>query len=173
MARPKRSRAPGRPRTAARLAAVQVLYQAEHAGISPETALDEFVRHRVAGVKAAPLAESAVEEGRAPGAHVPLLAAIVRGWAVNAEAIDGAIAAALAKDWPMERLDPVLRALLRAATAELFDASGAPARAVINEYLDIAHGFFSGEEPRFANGVLDRLARLMRPREFEQDQAGA
>jgi N utilization substance protein B len=73
----------------------------------------------------------------------------------------------------MERLDPVLRALLRAAAAELFDASGAPARAVINEYLDIAHGFFAGEEPRFANGVLDRLARLMRAQEFEQDRAGA
>lgn len=173
MARPKRPVPSGRPRTAARLAAVQALYQAEHAGISPETALDEFVRHRVAGIEAAPLAEAQVEEGRAPGAHVPLLAAIVRGWATNAEALDAAIAAALAKDWPMDRLDPVLRAILRAAAAELFDASGAPARAVINEYLDIAHGFFSGDEPRFANGVLDRLARLMRAQEFEPDRAGA
>lgn len=173
MGRARRSAPPGRPRTAARLAAVQALYQAEHAGISPETALDEFVRHRVAGTEAAPLAEAAVEEGRAPGAHVPLLAAIVRGWAANAEALDAAIAGTLAKDWPMERLDPVLRALLRAAAAELFDAAGAPARAVINEYLDIAHGFFAGEEPRFANGVLDRLARLMRAQEFEPDRAGA
>lgn len=172
MGRTKRS-PPGRPRTAARLAAVQALYQAEHAGISPESALDEFVRHRIAGIEAAPLAQAAVEEGRAPGAHVPLLAAIVRGWATNAGALDAAIAAALAKDWPMERLDPVLRALLRAAAAELLDAAGAPARAVINEYLDIAHGFFSGEEPRFANGVLDRLARLMRADEFEPDRAGA
>jgi N utilization substance protein B len=173
MARAGRTAAPARPRTAARLAAVQALYQAEHAGISPEAALDEFVRHRVAGTDAPPLAEAALEEGRAPGAHVPLLAAIVRGWAQNAAALDAAIAGALAKDWPMERLDPVLRAILRAAAAELFDAAGAPARAVINEYLDIAHGFFSGEEPRFANGVLDRLARLMRAQEFEPDRAGA
>lgn len=156
----------GRPRTAARLAAVQALYQAELAGASAETVLDEFVRHRVGGQDAAPLAARALDEGAAPGADVPLLARIVRGWAVNAETIDRVVSAALAEDWPLQRLDPVLRALLRAAAAELHDAKGAPARAVINEYLDVAHGFFGGEEPRFANGVLDRIARTLRAAEF-------
>ena len=61
----------------------------------------------------------------------------------------------------------MLRALLRAGAAELSMPDGPPARVVINEYLDVAHGFFDGDEPRMANGVLDRLARLLRPREFE------
>lgn len=166
MARPASQGGRGRPRTAARLAAVQALYQAEQAAVSPETVLDEFVRHRVVADGPADFAEAALEEGRIPGADVPLLAAIVRGWARNAEMLDRAIAATLAEDWPMQRLDPVLRAVLRAAAGELFDSSGAPAKVIINEYLDIAHGFFSGEEPRFANGVLDRLARTMRASEF-------
>ena len=65
-----------------------------------------------------------------------------------------------------QRLDPVLRALLRAAGAELFAADGPPAKVVINEYLDVAHSFFSGEEPRLANGVLDQIAHHLRPTEF-------
>jgi N utilization substance protein B len=156
----------GRPRTAARLAAVQALYQAEHGGISPETVLDEFVRHRVGGVAGEPLAAGPLDDGAAPGADVPLLARIVRGYAVNSETLDAVVTATLAEDWPLARLDPVLRALLRAAAAELFDAKGPPARAVINEYMDVAHGFFGGEEPRFANGVLDRIARTLRGAEF-------
>jgi N utilization substance protein B len=161
-----RSAQPGRPRTAARLAAVQALYQAEHAGAPAEAVLEEFVRHRVGGQEGAPLAAGPLDEGGAPGADVPLLARILRGWAANAETLDRVVAAALAEDWPLARLDPVLRALLRAASAELLDAKGPPARAVINEYMDVAHGFFAGDEPRFANGVLDRIARTLRAAEF-------
>jgi N utilization substance protein B len=76
------------------------------------------------------------------------------------------IVQALPETWPMARLDPVLRALLRAGAAELWMADGPPAKVVINEYLDVAHGFFAGEESRLANGVLDRLAHLLRPAEF-------
>ncbi len=112
-ARPARKGRPpasaGRPRTAARLAAVQALYQAEHAGISPETVLDEFVRHRVGGVAGEPLSAGPLDDGAAPGADVPLLARIVRGYAVNAEALDAVVTATLAEDWPLARLDPVLR----------------------------------------------------------------
>jgi N utilization substance protein B len=146
-----------RPRTASRMAAVQALYQIEQTGSPPETVIDEFVRHRLAAAPA---------DGGAPGADVPLFARIVRGHAQSAPALDDAIAATLAAGWPMARLDPVLRALLRAASAELFAADGAPARVVIDEYMDVAHGFFGAEEPRFANGVMDRLARTMRPAEF-------
>ena len=81
--------------------------------------------------------------------------------------VDTAIAAHLSDKWTIERLDPVLRALLRAAAAELWAGGDTPARVVINEYMDIAHGFFDGEEPRFANGVLDALARQMRGGEFQ------
>ena len=69
-------------------------------------------------------------------------------------------------DWPLARIDPVLRALLRAGAAELSMADGPPAKVVINEYLDVARGFFTGPEPGMANAVLDRLARLLRPAEF-------
>jgi len=147
-----------RPRTASRLAAVQALYQIEQAQAPAEAVIDEFIRHR--------LSEGALAEGSAPGAQVPLFTKIVRGWAGQAEALDATIVASLAEGWPMARLDPVLRALLRAAAAELFDAEGAPARVVIDEYLHVAHGFFGAEEPRFANGVMDRLARTMRAHEF-------
>jgi N utilization substance protein B len=61
----------------------------------------------------------------------------------------------------------VLRALMRAGGAELTMADGAPARVIINEYLDVAHGFFDGDEPKMANGMLDHLARQLRPKEFE------
>lgn len=147
-----------RPRTASRLAAVQALYQLEQAGGPADPVIDEFIRHR--------LVADPVADGGVPGADVPLFAAIVRGWAGRAEALDSAIAAALAEGWPLARLDPVLRALLRAAASELFDAAGAPARVVIDQYLEVAHGFFGPEEPRFANGVMNHLARSLRPAEF-------
>jgi N utilization substance protein B len=76
------------------------------------------------------------------------------------------LVAALPEAWPLPRLDPVLRALLRAGGAELWLSDGPPAKVVINEYLDVAHGFFHGDEPRMANGVLDRMAHLLRPAEF-------
>jgi N utilization substance protein B len=148
----------GRPRTGARVAAVQALYQSEHTGESAEAVIQQFLSHRIGG---------GYEEGGVPEADRPLFGTIVRTAAKNAERLDGLIARHLDADWPLMRLDPVLRALLRAACAEFAEGGGQPpARVVINEYLDIAHGFFGGEEPRFANGVLDALARALRPEEF-------
>jgi N utilization substance protein B len=144
--------------------AVQALFQAEQAGTSPETVIDEFVRHRLGELPGS----GGFENGRVPDAHVPLFARIVRTVAQQQDQLDGMVAASLSADWPMERLDPVLRALLRAGAAELWMSDGPPARVVINEYLDVAHGFFDGDEPRMANGVLDRLAHLLRPGEFQQ-----
>jgi N utilization substance protein B len=148
----------GRPRTGARFAAVQALFQTEQSGESAEAVIDQFVRHRIG--------QPGFEEGGVPQADVPLFTAIVRAAAQHAEALDSLIAAHLAAGWPMNRLDPVLRALLRAAATELHRPEEPPARVVIKEYLDIAHGFFEGEEPRFANGVLDAIARHLRPAEF-------
>jgi transcription antitermination protein NusB len=73
---------------------------------------------------------------------------------------------ALPDDWPLTRIDPVLRALMRAGAAELSMVDGPPAKVVISEYLDVARGFFTGPEPGLANAVLDRLARTLRPAEF-------
>ena len=148
----------GRPRTGARVAAVQALYQSEQTGESAEAIIQQFNAHRIGG---------GYEEGGVPEADRPLFGTIVRTAAKHGDRLDGLIASHLDPDWPMARLDPVLRALLRAACAEFAEGGGQPpARVVINEYLDIAHGFFGGEEPRFANGVLDALARALRPEEF-------
>jgi N utilization substance protein B len=156
-----------RPRTAARLAAVQALYQVDQTGSPPEAVMQEFIRHRLS-VPAAPGADFAagIAEGETPTEAVPLFIAIIRGWATRAEALDASIAAALAAGWPMHRLDPVLRSIFRAAASELFDAEGAPARVVLDEYMDVAHGFFGPEETRFANGVMDTLAHRLRAQDF-------
>jgi len=152
----------GRARTASRVAAVQALFQSEQAGDNPETVIDQFVRHRLG----APPEGDGFEDGRVPDAEVPLFSRIVRAASRDQNRIDTLIAEALPADWPFARLDPVLRAVLRAGGAELAMADGPPTRVVINEYLDVAHGFFTGDEPGMANAVLDRMARALRPAEF-------
>ncbi len=157
-----------RPRTASRVAAVQALFQSEQGGESAEAVIEQFVRHRL-GEMPGPehLGGGGFEEGRVPDAHVPLFGRIVRTAVLQQDRLDSLIVAALPAEWPLGRLDPVLRALMRAGGAELAMDDGPPSRVVINEYLDIAHGFFQGEEPRMVNGMLDRLARDLRPHEFQ------
>ena len=150
----------GRPRTGARVAAIQALFQSDQGGESAETVIDQFVRHRLGPDG------GGYEDGRVPQVDVPLFTHVVRGVANDGDMLDGVISAHLARDWTVARLDPVLRALLRAAAFEFSSSTEPPARVVINEYMDIAHGFFGGEEPRFANGVLDALARHLRGPEF-------
>ena len=151
-----------RPRTASRVASVQALFQAEQAQESPETVIDQFVRHRLGALPGT----DGFDDGRVPDADVPLFTRIVRTAAQRQEALDRMITDALPQEWPLARLDPVLRALLRAGGAELAMPDGPPVKVVINEYLDVAHGFFTGDEPGLVNGLLDRLARTLRPAEF-------
>ncbi|MDQ2802630.1 MAG: transcription antitermination factor NusB [Pseudomonadota bacterium] len=159
--RPPRSRA----RTASRVAAVQALFQSEQAQDNAESVIDQFVRHRLGELPEGP-GGGGFEDGRVPQAEVPLFARIVRTAVAQQDTIDRMLVEALPADWPLARIDPVLRAVMRAGGAELAMSDGPPAKVVINEYLDVAHGFFIGDEPRMANGVLDRLARLLRPAEF-------
>ena len=151
-----------RPRTASRFAAVQALFQSEQAQTSPETVIDEFVRHRLGELPGT----GSFEDGRIPDALVPLFARIVREATQQQDRVDALLAETLSADWPLARIDPVLRAVLRAGVTELLMGDGPPAKVVINEYLDIARGFFDGDEPRMANGVLDKLARQLRAGEF-------
>ena len=153
-----------RTRTAARVAAVQALFQSEQAPENPETVIDQFVRHRLGSTEAS----GGFENGRAPDAHVKLFARIVRTAVENQDRLDSLLVEALPAEWPLARLDPVLRALLRAGGAELAMPDGPPSRVVLNEYLDVAHGFFDGDEPKMANALLDRLARALRPKDFAQ-----
>ena len=151
-----------RTRTASRVAAVQALFQSEQGPENPETVIDQFVRHRLGELPGL----GGFEDGRIPDAEVPLFGRIVRSAVQQQDTIDRMLVEALPEDWPLARLDPVLRAVLRAGGAELSMSGGAPAKVVINEYLDVARGFFSGPEPGLANAVLDRMARLLRPGEF-------
>ena len=157
--------APTRPRTGSRVAAVQALFQSEQGGDNSETVIDQFVRHRLGAVPGQ--AAESFEDGRVRAVEVPLFGRIVREAVARQDTIDAMLAEALPPQWPLNRIDPVLRAVMRAGGAELMMEGGPPARVVISEYLDIAHGFFVGEEPGMANGVLDRLAHLLRPAEFE------
>jgi len=152
-----------RVRTASRVAAVQALFQSEQAGDSAETVIDQFIRHRLGELPGT----GGFEDGRVPDAEVPLFQRIVRATVLQQSEIDAQLTEALPADCPLARIDPVLRALLRAGAAELrMTKEAPPARVVINEYLDIARGFFTGAEPGLANAVLDRLARSVRAAEF-------
>nr|WP_321985107.1 transcription antitermination factor NusB [uncultured Lichenicoccus sp.] len=167
--RTSHARAPKtRPRTAARVGAVQALFQSEQGGEHPEAVIDQFVRHRLGELPGS----GGYEEGRVPEADVALFARIVRAAVREQDRLDLLLVEALPPEWPLGRLDPVLRALLRAAGAEFTMSDGAPGRVVINEYLDVAHGFFSGDEPRMANGLLDVIGRRLRPQDFEQRAPG-
>ena len=152
--KPPISTEPGRKRTAARLAAVQALYQIELAGSSPANVVVEFIKHRL-GREGEGENFGAADEG--------LFATIVEGACAQRGDLDQHIAAALTPDWPLERLEIILRSILRAGAFELLARPEVPVRVVISEYLDIAHAFFAGKEPGLVNAVLDRLARTFRP----------
>ena len=157
-----RDPAKGRKRTGARVAAVQALFNAEASGESVETVLDQFLRHRLGTVPG----QEGFEDGRVEEADAALFVRILRAAATESATLDEVIAKHLAPGWGMHRLDPVIRAILRAAGGELREKDGPPGRVVIKEYMDIAHGFFGGEEPRFCNGVLDAMARTLKPKDF-------
>lgn len=151
-----------RSRTASRVAAVQALFQSEQTHDNPETVIDQFLSYRLGGT----VAEGGYEDGCVPDADPLLFAQIVRGAVRQQDRIDAMVAEALPPDWPLARIDPVLRALLRTGGAELVATRDTPAKVVINEYVDIARGFFVGAEPGLTNAVLDRLARILRSAEF-------
>ena len=147
-----------RPRTAARVAAVQALFQIEQNGDRPDSVIEQFLIHRFGTT----LSGESYEDGRIPEADVALFTTIINGAVSNRTAIESDIARTLPSTWPIERLDPVLRALFVAAIAE-FRLEDVPAAVLINEYMDVAHGFFFGDEPRLVNGVLDTLFKNPAP----------
>lgn len=140
-------------RRAARLAAVQALYQIDLIGAAPPTVIEEFKAHRLR------------EDEREP-TDAEYFTAIVEGASGQRAQIDATLSPLLAEGWAFERLEVVLRAILRAAAFELIGRGDVPARVTITEYVEIARGFFAGKEPGFVNGLLDKLARQLRPDEF-------
>jgi N utilization substance protein B len=158
MAHPERaSPAKQSVRTGARLAAVQALYQMEIAGTDVESVIVEFRAHRFG---------SDIEGAPFPPADEGHFINIVRGVVSNQVDIDRSVNAALAKGWALNRIDSLLRALLRAAVFELIVRPDVPAKVVINEYVDVARSFYDGDEPGFVNGLLDTVAKSRRTDEF-------
>ena len=138
-------------RSAARLAALQALYQLEITGADPGDVTEEFIQHRF--VQGAPHDEAFFSD-------------VVRGVVKHQVEIDRALAHSLAEGWTLARIDSILRALLRAAAYELLHRADVPAKVVIDEYVELARDFFETNEPKFVNAVLDRLAHERRAAEF-------
>ncbi|HGG05499.1 MAG TPA: transcription antitermination factor NusB [Aliiroseovarius sp.] len=144
-------------KSTARLYAVQALFQMEASGQSVDQVIVEFLDHRFG----AQYEEGDMAEGN-PGHFRKVV-----GQAVDQQAkIDQLTDRALVAKWPIARIDPTLRALFRAAGAELV-ATTTPPKAVIAEYVDIARAFFpDGDEAKFANAVMDHMAREAQPAAF-------
>jgi transcription antitermination protein NusB len=144
-------------RRAARLAAVQALYQMELTNENVEMVVQEFVDHRFGH-------EAEVSPAGEPDAE--FFADLLRAVPKHQMEIDRSVARSLSANWRLERIDSILRAILRAGTCELIARPDVPARVVIHEYVEIAHAFFSAGEPAFVNAVLDKLAHSKRAAEF-------
>ncbi len=141
---------PANQRGAARLAAVQALYQMDVGRQTLEDTLAQFSALHV---------EREIEGETYLPADADFFRQIVGGVIKAQLEIDPAVDAALVAGWPMTRIDATLRAILRAATFELLRRRDIPARVVITEYVDVARAFYSDEAPRMVNGVLDNVAR--------------
>jgi len=158
----------GRRRSVARLLAVQALYQIELNRLEPagreiDSVVGEFVKHRLG---------QEIEGEHYGEADRSLFADLVRGASERQGELDGMISSALSEEWPIHRLETILRAILRAGCYELLARRDIPPRVVISEYLDVAHAFFAGKEPAMVNGVLDRLARVLRAEDLGSDRGG-
>ncbi len=138
----------------ARILAVQAVYQNDLTGVAVETVLKEFLQHRIGD-------RSVMSGGLSPRDH-QLFTDLVRGVGEAAADLDAAITVALAGENKSERLEVLLRAILRCGSLELRDRPDVAVAVIINEYVDITHAFYGGKEPGLVNAVLDRLARTLR-----------
>jgi transcription antitermination protein NusB len=149
-----RQRSGNRRRSVARLAAVQALYQLEaNPETEPDAVIREFARHRFG---------EEIDDDRLGEADRALFADIVHGVSDDQEQLDAGISATLNEEWPLLRLDAVLRAILRAGAYELVHRRDVPPRVSLKEYTVIAHAFFTVNEPGLANGVINRIAHMLR-----------
>lgn len=145
---------PAQARSAARLAAVQALYQQQMERTALPRLLDEFHQHRLG---------AEIEDAQFADADVALFDDIVRGVDARRDEIDALIAGRLAAGWTVARMDKTMLQILRAGSYELLARADVPLGAVISEYVDVAKAFFDDREAKFANGVLDAVGKQVRP----------
>jgi N utilization substance protein B len=146
-----RSKAPNR--SAARLAAVQALYQFEMEQPQLHLLLDEFHMHRLG---------AEIEDDQYLEADVAFFDDVVRGVAARRDEIDAVLTRRLAEGWSIARLDRTMLQILRAGAYELMARADINVGTVIGEYLDVAHAFFDARETKFVNGLLDAVAKDLR-----------
>jgi N utilization substance protein B len=144
-------------RGAARLAAVQALYQMDLAGTGLNDIMAEFESHWLGGE---------IEGAQYRPAEAAYFRDIVGGVVREQSKLDPQIDNALTRGWPLKRIEAVLRAVLRAGAYELAHRPDVPARVVMSEYADVAGAFVDDKETGMVNAVLDQLARDMRAAEF-------
>jgi N utilization substance protein B len=148
-----RTAARTKARAAARLAAVQALYQHEMEGTALPQLLHEFHHHRLGAT---------IEGIEYADAEVDFFDDLVKGVRARQAELDETISAKLASGWTLARLDKPMKALLRAGTYELLARADVPTGAVISEYVDVAHAFYERREAGFVNGLLDAIAKQVR-----------
>ncbi len=142
-----------RSRSAARLAAVQALYQQEMEGTPIAQLLHEFHQHRLGAT---------IEGATYAAAEADFFDDVVKGVDARRAEIDALIEGLLSADWTVTRLDKPLRQILRAGTYELLARSDIPVGSIINEYLDVADAFYNKREKGFVNGLLDAVSKVAR-----------
>ena len=146
---PARSKA----RSAARLAAVQALYQRQMEDTHLPRLLDEFHQHRLG---------QEIEDAQYADAEITFFDDVVSGVVARGEEIDALLTERLAQGWSLERLDKTMLQILRAGTYELLARADVPTGSVISEYVDVAHAFFDQREAKFVNGILDAVGKVVR-----------
>lgn len=145
-------------RSAARLAAVQALFQHDMDGTPARQLLHEFHQHRLGSV----IDDEEFADAEYADAEVDFFDDLVRGTMARLADVDAAITANLSANWSLARLDRTMKAILRVGSYELIARPDVPAAAAISEYVDVAKAFDAGREAGFVNGVLDAVARAAR-----------
>ena len=146
-------------RGAARLAAVQALYQMDVGGTGVLEVVSEYEMHRLGKELDGDLYRKA---------DPAWFRAIVSGVVEQQRTLDPLIRTSLTEDWPLSRLDSTLRAILRAGAYEISSRKGVPVAVIVTEYVDIGRAFFEDDEPKLINAVLDRIAKRLRGEEKQQ-----
>ena len=142
----------------ARLAAVQALYQMDMAGTDLNQVIDEFAAHRLG---------QQLDGDQYAAADASFFRDVLKGVVHHQRSLDPMLNDRLAEGWRLSRIDSILRAILRAAAYELKERADVPAKTVITEYIDVAHAFFEGDEPKVVNAILDAIAHSLRAQEFD------
>lgn len=146
------------PRSAARLAAVQALYQMDLAHTDLNDVIDEFCEHRLS---------SDMDGAEFNDVDSDFFRDILSGVVREQKSIDPLLNNQLAEGWRLTRIDSILRAILRSGAYELQNRPDVPAKVIINEYVDVAHAFFADDEPGVVNGILDKIAKTVRGQKLD------